>query len=139
MATIERSSAPPPRGREESAGAGPGLWSWLLQRISAVLIAFFLGVHMWVLHIDKVGEKITIDRVADRLQSPWSIAVYAVLLAAVLYHSLNGILNISADFGLGARAHRALSWALLGVGVAGLGLGVATIVHLVRIFDGAAG
>lgn len=132
MATIERSSAPPPRVGEEPVGAGPGLWSWLLQRISAVLIAFFLGVHMWVLHIDKVGEKITIDRVADRLQSPWSIAVYAVLLAAVLYHALNGILNIAADFNLGARAHKILSWALLGVGVAGLGLGIATLVNLVQ-------
>jgi succinate dehydrogenase hydrophobic anchor subunit len=87
---------------------------------------------MWVLHIDKVGEKITIDRVADRLQSPWSIAVYAVLLAAVLYHALNGILNIAADFNLGARAHKILSWALLGVGVAGLGLGIATLVNLVQ-------
>ena len=132
MATIERSSAHISGGREEPARAVPGLWSWLLQRVSAVLIAFFLGVHMWVLHIDKVGDKITIDRVADRLQSPWLISVYAILLVVVIYHALNGILNITADFGLGARAHKALFWALLGVGVAGLGLGVATLVHLVQ-------
>ena len=132
MATIEKSSAHIPQEQEKAAGAKPGLWSWFLQRISALLIAFFLGVHMWVLHMDKVGDKITIERVADRLQSPWIMAVYSVLLVVGIYHALNGILNIAADFGLGATAHKTLSWVLLGVGVAGLGLGIATLVNLVQ-------
>jgi succinate dehydrogenase / fumarate reductase membrane anchor subunit len=132
VATIEKSSTHTPQRQEEATGAGPSLWSWFLQRVSALLIALFLGVHMWVLHMDKVGEEITIERVVDRLQSPWIIAVYSVLLVGGIYHALNGILNIAADFNLGARAHKILSWALLGVGIAGLGLGITTLVNLVH-------
>ncbi|MBI4295407.1 MAG: succinate dehydrogenase, cytochrome b556 subunit [Chloroflexi bacterium] len=103
------------KGRVATA-AGTGIWAWVLQRVTAVLIALFLGIHFWVLHFAVVGQSISFERVAERLKNPWFIVVDLGLLAAVLYHALNGVRAIVFDFGIGRRTQRILTVAMLATG-----------------------
>lgn len=114
MASIEQIIKP----RTQSTSAtDTGLLGWVLQRVTAVLIAVFLGIHFWVLHFAVVGQRIDFARVADRLQDPWFIVVDLALLATVLYHGLNGVRAFVFDFGIGQRSQRILTGALLALGV----------------------
>ncbi len=114
MASIEETI----RARERAtAAAGTGLLAWVLQRVTAVLIAVFLGIHFWVLHFAVAGQKVDFARVADRLKNPWFIVVDLALLATVLYHGLNGVRAIVFDFGVGRRTQRILTGAFLALGI----------------------
>ncbi|MFQ5826504.1 MAG: hypothetical protein ACE5IA_04010, partial [Dehalococcoidia bacterium] len=108
--------------REEVSQASA--WGWLVQRLTAALIFVFLGTHFWVLHFAVIGERITFERVQERLSSPWFIALDLALLATALYHALYGIRGIIIDFGIGPKARGAISWMLVAVGVAGFALGL---------------
>lgn len=104
--------------REEVGGAQAGMWPWLMQRVTAVLLLVFLGLHIWALHYAVVGEEIRFDRVSQRLQSPLFIFVDAGLLAVVLYHALNGTRTVLLDFEMGEGTERAITWLLIVVGLA---------------------
>lgn len=75
-----------------------GVWAWILQRFTAVLLLFFLGTHIFVLHY--IPENLTIDflGVAARFKSVMYIFIDSGLLAASLYHGFNGVRNILFDF-----------------------------------------
>jgi succinate dehydrogenase cytochrome b556 subunit len=105
-----------------------GAWGWLAQRLTAALILVLLGIHFWVLHFSVIGERITFERVGDRLASPWFIALDLALLATVLYHAFYGIRGIIIDMGLGPGARAGLTWSLVLAGVAGFALGFLVLV-----------
>ncbi|MBI5253723.1 MAG: succinate dehydrogenase, cytochrome b556 subunit [Euryarchaeota archaeon] len=88
-----------------------GMWSWLLERITGVLLVFYLFVHLWSRHF--AGKLAVIDATAARLQTPF---FNLTLLALVLFHGLNGIRVVLIDFGLSARAQRFVFWALMVLG-----------------------
>lgn len=95
-----------------------GMWSWLLQRITAVLLIVGFASHLISTHIMAIGE-LTYDNIAHRLASGFFVAMDVMLLAAVLYHALNGARMVILDYWLSAKAQRrALSLALWLVGVA---------------------
>lgn len=102
----------PGAARAEAAPAGTGALAWLMQRVTAVLVAVALGTHTWVLHFAIPGEKITFERVAERLHSPFFMTLDLLLLAAAIYHSLNGVRAVILDFGLGSRGQVVLLWVL---------------------------
>lgn len=102
------------RGREAAAA-----WGWLLQRVSAAFLLFFLGAHLWVLHFTLGDERITFVRVAERLKQPFFQVLDMVLLAVVLYHALYGARSIAFDFNIGKAGRRALTWGLFVLGLGG--------------------
>lgn len=105
----------------------PGVISWLLQRVTAVLIAGVLFVHVWEIHF--VSEKkVTFDTVAGRLTSPGWIIVDLVLLALLLYHALNGVRSIILDFGISHTTERFLYWVFILAGFSAWALGVLFLV-----------
>lgn len=97
---------------------GPGnMWGWLLQRISAALLLFFVMAHLWIEHFLHVGAAITFHSVEARL-------VYAVysfvdfgLLAVVVYHGLNGLRNVLLDLSPAPSTVRTLTAVLWVAGV----------------------
>ncbi|MCL4459119.1 MAG: succinate dehydrogenase, cytochrome b556 subunit [Chloroflexi bacterium] len=97
--------------------AGIGVWSWVLQRVTAVLLLVFLGAHFWVLHFAVVGEQINFVRVSERLRTPFFIVLDLALLATVLYHALNGLRIVIVDFGISPMAQRLLLGALWLIGI----------------------
>ena len=95
-----------------------GVWAWIGQRLTAVLLVVFLGTHIFVLHY--VPENLNIDfaGVALRFKSVLYLIVDSGLLATSLYHGLNGVRNIVFDFVLNEGMRRLINWVMLLVGVA---------------------
>jgi len=106
--------------------SGPA-WAWLGQRITAVLIVGFLSAHLWFAHVREVGEKITLDTVAQHLSEGGFFFLYIVLLAAAIYHALYGLRGIVLDYGPGSKAQAAVTWLAVLIGLAAFGYGSITL------------
>ncbi len=95
-----------------------GVWAWILQRITAVLLFFFLGAHLLVLHYIPENLSINFLGVAARFKSVLYLLIDSGLLAVGLYHALNGVRNVLFDFVVSAGMRRAINAMLLTAGVA---------------------
>jgi succinate dehydrogenase/fumarate reductase cytochrome b subunit len=74
-----------------------GMWAWLWQRISALLIVVLLALHITL---------------------PYKPAIQFLLLLVVTFHATLGLRVILLDFNLvSIRYHRALAWGLPVVGL----------------------
>ncbi len=111
---------------------GAGMWAWLLQRVTAVLLFVALGAHTWVLHYKNVGEKITFQGVVDRFGSPWLVAMDVSLLTLGVYHALNGVRSVIFDFGISERSQKIVTWGLVVVGAVALLFGINTLLMFLR-------
>ncbi len=100
-----------------------GFWPWLFQRVSGLLLIFFLAVHIWMGHFSGLGdviagrqeELVLYDIVKQRLAQGFFIFVDFSLLALVLFHGLNGIRNILLEWRPAARRQTLVTrgiWAL---------------------------
>jgi len=101
-----------------------GMWSWLFQRITAVLLIVCLAIHLTLTHIANIGE-LNMDNIGARLANHGLTAVDIILLAAGVYHALNGLRMVLMDYWFTSRV-RAL-WLTVGlwvVGVVALGYGI---------------
>ena len=84
---------------------GTGMWAWLLQRITGVALVLYLLVHIVVISSARGGEK-NFDNLLGLLQTPLFVVLDLALLAAILYHGLNGIRVVLFDLGIGVRSQR---------------------------------
>jgi len=73
-----------------------GMWTWLFQRASSLILMVLLPWH-WV--------------------NPYSRPVRIAVLFLVIFHAAAGVRVMLTDFGLAERWHRSLVWALAGVGL----------------------
>ncbi|WP_019807742.1 succinate dehydrogenase, cytochrome b556 subunit [Saccharomonospora halophila] len=93
----------------------PGMWSWVLHRITGVLTFFFLFVHVLDTALVRVSPN-AYDEVIATYKTPFVNLLEVALVGAVLYHALNGIRVILVDFwSQGARYQRGMLWSLIGV------------------------
>ena len=104
-----------------------GVWAWILQRVTAVLLFIFLGTHLVVLHYVDENLVINFAGVAARFKSVLYVIVDSGLLAIGLYHALNGLRAVIFDFVASESARRAITYVLLVVGVAFLLWGAAAL------------
>lgn len=86
-----------------------GVWAWILQRITAVLLVVLLGTHIFVLHFVPANMTITFAGVAVRFQSALYMMIDSGLLAVGLYHALNGVRNVLFDFVIADGTRRVLN------------------------------
>jgi succinate dehydrogenase cytochrome b556 subunit len=99
------------------------MWSWLLQRITAVLLIVMLAIHLVFTHILNIGE-LNYDNIATRLAHAGFVAVDIILLAAGIFHALNGVRMVLMDYWFGSRRRAmALSIVLWAVGIAVMAYG----------------
>lgn len=94
-----------------------GMWPWLLQRITAVVLIYALAVHLVVTHIFNLGE-LTFANVDERLESWFYLVTDFALLGASLFHGLNGLRMVLLDYGFRGGRRVALDIVLVVVGVA---------------------
>ncbi len=88
----------------------PGVWSWVLHRISGATIFFYLFVHVLDTALVRVSPQ-AYNEVVEIYQTPIVGVMEAGLVAAVLYHALNGIRVILIDFwSRGPRYQRQMLW-----------------------------
>ena len=98
------------RGRE-------GMWSWVAHRITGVTLFFFLFVHVIDTAMLRVSPSAYDAAVAT--YKNWVVGLMeTALVAAFLFHALNGIRVVLIDFwSRGPRYQRQMTWAVLGIWV----------------------
>ena len=102
---------------------GVGMWAWLLQRLSGIVIVIYLFFHIWVISTSLQGGQ-AFDRVLGNLQNPFILALELLLFWAILYHTFNGFRVILFDLGYGVRQQKAVFWAVMAVAVLFLAAGI---------------
>lgn len=95
-----------------------GAWAWILQRLTAVLLLFFLGAHIFVLHYIPENMNIHFLGVAARFKSVLYMFIDSGLLAVSLYHGFNGVRNVLFDFVGDERKRNLVNIVLLVAGIA---------------------
>ena len=75
----------------------PGMWSWVLHRITGATIFFFLFVHVLDTALVRVSPQ-AYNEVIETYKTPIVGLMEVGLVAAVLFHALNGIRVILVDF-----------------------------------------
>ncbi len=75
----------------------PGMWSWVLHRITGATIFFFLFVHVLDTALVRVSPQ-AYNEVIETYKTPIVGLLEVGLVAAVLFHALNGIRVILIDF-----------------------------------------
>jgi succinate dehydrogenase / fumarate reductase cytochrome b subunit len=113
-----------PLRTQTADGSRGGMWSWLGQRVTAVLVLVTIAVHLILTHYIAIGELSFAD-IGRRLGVTAVLLNDIVLLVAVVYHALNGVRMVVLDYGLsGAATRRAFGAALWIVGAVTVGYGV---------------
>jgi succinate dehydrogenase / fumarate reductase cytochrome b subunit len=88
----------------------PGMWSWVLHRISGATIFFFLFVHVIDTALVRVSPQ-AYNEVVATYKTPIIGLMEAGLVAAVLYHAVNGIRVVLIDsWSEGPRYQRLMLW-----------------------------
>ena len=96
----------------------PGMWSWVLHRITGATIFFFLFVHVLDTALVRVSPE-AYNEVVNTYKTPIIGLMEVGLVAAVLYHALNGIRVILIDFWEhGPKYQRLMLWIVLGIWIA---------------------
>src|SRR5438270_8850282 len=100
-------STAPQAGASDRAGASrrqgtfyrgdPGMWSWVMHRITGVLTFFFLFAHVLDTALVRVSPS-SYDEVIATYKNPIVNLLELGLVGAVLYHALNGLRIIAIDF-----------------------------------------
>ena len=91
------------------------MWSWVLHRITGATIFFFLFVHVLDTALVRVSPQ-AYNEVIETYKTPIVGLMEVGLVAAVLYHALNGIRVILIDFWQhGPRYQRLMLWIVVGV------------------------
>ena len=108
-------AAPPATGRMRPAviaDSAGGMWAWLAQRVTAVVLIVCLMTHLIAAHIFGLGHLSYLD-IGHRLSSDAFRVVDISLLGAAIFHGLNGTRMVVLDYWLKSRAgRRALAIAL---------------------------
>jgi succinate dehydrogenase hydrophobic membrane anchor protein len=110
--------------RELIAKQRGGMWPWLGQRVTAVLVLVTIVVHLILTHLFAIGD-LSYANIAHRLAHAVVAVNDVILLAAVVFHGLNGFRMVVLDYWFekgGSR--RALDGVLWVVGTGGFAYGL---------------
>ena len=96
----------------------PGMWSWVLHRITGAAIFFFLFVHVLDTALVRVSPE-AYNEVVSTYKTPIVGLMEMGLVAALLYHALNGLRVILIDFWQhGPRYQRLMLWGVAAIWLA---------------------
>lgn len=103
-----------------------GMLAFILNRITALGLVFYLGLHLVVLSLLAIGET-TWDAFIAIVSSPLFLVMDIVLLAGVLIHGLNGVRLTLVGLGFAANRQRGIFVILMTIAliiliVAGIGI-----------------
>jgi succinate dehydrogenase / fumarate reductase cytochrome b subunit len=101
---------------------GTGMWAWILFRISGLVLACYLFVHLWVISQGRIGGPQSLNNLFATFDKPLLVFLDLMLVAAVLYHALNGVRVVLMDLGIGIRQHKIVFWLCMLVAAISLGL-----------------
>jgi succinate dehydrogenase / fumarate reductase cytochrome b subunit len=88
-----------------------GAMAWLIHRITGAAVGLYLLLHI----LGQFGMKYGgLERLRDLISAK---VVVVVLLACLVYHTLNGVRELIIDFGTGALYHKKLFWVMMVIGL----------------------
>jgi succinate dehydrogenase / fumarate reductase, cytochrome b subunit len=102
-----------------------GMWSFALHRITGVVLALYMIPHILV--IGGLGDP---GGMTQRVRAVSNPIAEALLLAAIAFHSTNGIRLVLADFGAVSRVHKGLLAALMVLAAAIVVVGGGKLLHV---------
>jgi len=92
-----------------------GMWSWVLHRITGVAIFFFLLVHVLDTSLVRLSPE-AYNAVIQTYKTPIIGLAELGLVAAILFHALNGIRVILIDFWRkGAKYQNQMFWVVIAI------------------------
>jgi succinate dehydrogenase cytochrome b556 subunit len=97
--------------------------AWLFHRITGAAVGIYLLLHVLAQFGMKYDQK-GLASISDLLTHK---AVVMILLAFLIYHTLNGIRELIIDFGSGALYHKKLFWVMMGIGLVLFGAALTAI------------
>lgn len=90
-----------------------GQWSWVIHRITGVVIFFFLLVHVLDTSLVRVSPE-AYNAVIATYKNPIMGLGETALVGAIVYHAFNGIRIILVDFWAGGTKHHVkLLWGVV--------------------------
>lgn len=105
--------APAKSGRGTLYRGHGGMWSWVGHRVTGVVIFFYLLVHVLDTSMVRVSPE-TYDAVIGAYKTWYFALGEAGLVAAIIFHALNGLRIILVDFWTnGTRHHKTMLWIVL--------------------------
>jgi len=102
-----------------------------VQFFSGVIIAVLLGIHIVLMHLDKilgffgrdVADVTAWEPMIERSRQGLWVGIYIVLLIFGLYHGLNGLRNIILELTPSVRVSRVITWIFIIIGIAAFIMG----------------
>jgi succinate dehydrogenase / fumarate reductase cytochrome b subunit len=123
----------PLMNREIYLGRGLGVWAFWLHRITGLLIAFYLLLHILVIST-VVASTGSFDAAMITLKAPIFVLLEMGLIGSILLHGLNGVRIVLFDLGYGIKKQKEIFVVLMVIGV--LPLIIAFIVAWPHIVGG---
>ena len=113
------------------------------QLISGVFIAILLGIHMVIMHLDKIlnffGANIhnvtSWESMKERATQQMWVIIYIALLIFGLYHALNGLRGVLLELTTSVKVERIITGLIIFFGVVFLVLGIYAPLALISSFS----
>jgi succinate dehydrogenase / fumarate reductase cytochrome b subunit len=107
-----------------------GVWAWLIQRISGLVLVVFVVVHVVAISQASLVTKGPFLSILDGLRNPFwyvdrtALAIDLLMLGIIAFHGMNGIRIVLFDTGIGVglRSHKVIFCILIALGVLASGL-----------------
>jgi succinate dehydrogenase / fumarate reductase cytochrome b subunit len=106
----------PLMNREIYLGRGLGVWAFWLHRITGLLIAFYLLLHILVIST-AVASTGSFDAAMTTLKAPIFVLLEMGLIGSILLHGLNGVRIVLFDLGYGIKKQKEMFIVLMVIGV----------------------
>lgn len=117
---------------EVSLNPDVGTWSWLLHRITGLILVLYAFMHFFALS-SSVGGASTFNAWLSNLQTTLTHLLEIGLVAVVAFHLLNGLRITIADFFFLTKPHKTIFWIAMVIFV--IFMVVTLIVFLPRAFS----
>jgi succinate dehydrogenase / fumarate reductase cytochrome b subunit len=86
-----------------------GQWAWLLHRVTGIGVVLFLLLHVFDIFLMAAGKEVFEEFLTLYTAAPFRL-LEAGLIAAVIYHALNGARIIIIDFWPQYGVHQDILW-----------------------------
>ena len=134
MSTATSAQAPAKSGRGTLYRGNEGMWSWVIHRVTGVVIFFFLLVHVLDTSLVRVSPE-AYDAVLGTYKNPLMAVGEVGLVGAIVFHAFNGVRIILVDFWKGGtKHHKTMLWSVVVLWV--LTVGAFAVRHLMLAFGG---
>ena len=89
-----------------------GVWGWLFQRVTGIILLAGLIVHFFIMHFSG-PEQIRHESVMQRLSNPYWIAFDFAFLVSAAYHGFNGLWGMVVEYVNSAKLQKGFQIVLM--------------------------